>query len=312
MPIAPRSDTNRMYFAQLKPALRVLGIRAFRIDEIHHLENIDSRILKEIDKSDLMVADLTNERPSVYFEAGYGEKKGIPVVYTCRADHLTDRGLVNFRVHFDVRQRPIVAWTNAADRSFSKRLQQRVRAVSQGVLAQLMQDEQAAKDAATFNRLSPKKRVELMINTATNLAKRSGFIADRDREKHYTQNSHYLGYRAKANHVTTLFIWSAESFLKKEIKGLWTVWACMDLFSRKLAERYRPLRRKDCVVLVSRHPVPSNRVESLFTDFERIKESPYCLAWRQPSTQKGLYVLGGVQSKSDLVKRIHKVIDSIA
>jgi len=88
----------------IKPLLRhKLGVNAQRIDERHHNENIDQRILAEIDRADLVLADLTYEGPSVYFEAGYALARKIPVVYSCRSDHF--RRDSEYQVHFDLRQR---------------------------------------------------------------------------------------------------------------------------------------------------------------------------------------------------------------
>jgi hypothetical protein len=39
---------------------------------------IPARVFQEIDQSSLMIADLTDERPNVYCEAGYAKSRGIP------------------------------------------------------------------------------------------------------------------------------------------------------------------------------------------------------------------------------------------
>jgi hypothetical protein len=301
-----------MYFGQLKPALRKLGIRAFRIDEVHHLENIDSRIIKEIEKSDLMVADLTNERPSVYFEAGYGEKKGIPVIYTCRADHLADRGQVNFRVHFDIRQRPIVAWKDPKDRSFSTRLQRRVRALSRGLLSKLDDDLEASKEATDFSRLSPQSRISLMLDATVRLARRAGFSSDKDKSKQYTFSSQYTGYRLEKNSVTSLLIWSAENFLKRELKALRFGLKSADVPSFAIPTEHRTRQRKDRIFVISRHPVRSRAVEGVFPDYEKTMESPGVTAWQTPDMKQVLYVLSGVRSKTELQKRFSAILAQIS
>ena len=53
------SDTEQLYIEMLKPFLKRIGINPLRIDELEHFDNIDQRILTEIEKSDFMVADLT-------------------------------------------------------------------------------------------------------------------------------------------------------------------------------------------------------------------------------------------------------------
>src|SRR5262245_34534965 len=83
-----QGDTDKMFF-RVRTYLRSIGIDARRVDQVEHNNNIDGQILKELDACDLVWADLTYARPSVYFEAGYAERRPVPVVYTCRRDHLS-------------------------------------------------------------------------------------------------------------------------------------------------------------------------------------------------------------------------------
>src|SRR6266516_2832485 len=82
-------DTDAIY-ETIAATLRALQITPIRVDRIEHNDNIDRRIISEIDKADFVIADLTYSRPSVYFEAGYGERKAT-VVYTVRRDHLKQK-----------------------------------------------------------------------------------------------------------------------------------------------------------------------------------------------------------------------------
>jgi hypothetical protein len=68
----------------LKPALKQTGYDPIRIDRTEHNEKIDDRIIAEIRKSGLLVADFTGQRGGVYFEAGFAMGLGIPVIWTCR------------------------------------------------------------------------------------------------------------------------------------------------------------------------------------------------------------------------------------
>ena len=80
----------------LKPALKQTGYDPICIDRTEHNEKIDDRIIAEIRKSGLLVADFTGQRGGVYFEAGFAMGLGIPVIWTCRE---TDIG----NLHFDTR-----------------------------------------------------------------------------------------------------------------------------------------------------------------------------------------------------------------
>lgn len=87
---------------------RTSRFSAQRIDELEHSGKIDDRIVAEIRRSGLVVADFTGNRGGVYFEAGFALGLSIPVIWSCRSDWLD-------RVHFDTRQYNHVVWDDPAD-----------------------------------------------------------------------------------------------------------------------------------------------------------------------------------------------------
>lgn len=106
----------------IAPAIEECGFTVRRLDREQHNEEITDRMVAAIRASEFMVADLTGHRPNVYYEAGFAEALGRVVIKTCRSDQSGD-------VAFDVRQRPIIRWTQPAD--LKQQLVDRIRGTVQ-------------------------------------------------------------------------------------------------------------------------------------------------------------------------------------
>jgi hypothetical protein len=90
-------------FESIKKSCLDVNLSAFRIDRKQFNSEISGEILYEINRSRFMIADVTGQRPGVYFEAGYAMGKGKPVIWSCRTDEIE-------KVHFDTRQYNHVVW----------------------------------------------------------------------------------------------------------------------------------------------------------------------------------------------------------
>lgn len=86
---------------------------AIRIDKEHTLDELVKRIKEEIEKSSFVIADLTDERPSCYYEAGYAEALRKPTIFVASKESVvTPRTKTN--IHFDI-HRNVNYFTNTTE-----------------------------------------------------------------------------------------------------------------------------------------------------------------------------------------------------
>ena len=94
------------------PELKEQAYRPFIISQKPDVNKIDDEIIAEIRRSRFLVADFTHgekgARGGVYFEAGFAQGLGIPVIYTCRYNMVDE-------LHFDTRQYAHIVWNTPED-----------------------------------------------------------------------------------------------------------------------------------------------------------------------------------------------------
>ena len=96
-------DMNNIYDEAIKPAIVEAGYKPYRVDKEPHGERIDAKIISEIRKSRFLVADVTEHKNGVYYEAGYAQGMGIPVIWSVCKNELK-------QAHFDTRQFQHILW----------------------------------------------------------------------------------------------------------------------------------------------------------------------------------------------------------
>lgn len=102
----------------IKESASKCGITAKRVDEDESNDRITDRILESIRKAEFIVVDLTNERPNVFFEAGFAQGIGKTPIYLAR------RGT---NIHFDLKDYPIIQFRNMKE--LKKKLTKRLAAL---------------------------------------------------------------------------------------------------------------------------------------------------------------------------------------
>ena len=118
----------------LDKGIRDAGYEPLRIDQKQHNNKIDDEIIAGIRRSKFLVADFTNHRGGVYFEAGLAMGLGLPVIWLCRDDDLE-------KAHFDTRQYNHIPWEADKLVELTKTLQNRIEAtIGRGPLREKISD----------------------------------------------------------------------------------------------------------------------------------------------------------------------------
>ncbi len=78
---------------------------------------IDNIMRVKIADAAFVLADLTHGNPGAYWEAGYAEGLGKPVVYICKKTVFEDKG-----THFDTNHCTTIPWSSDDPRGFCRRL----------------------------------------------------------------------------------------------------------------------------------------------------------------------------------------------
>ncbi len=73
-----RSDTVLQYF--IKPVCESLGFNVVRVDELNTVDNIDSTVIKYLNESELVIADMTGHNPNAFYEFGYRQALRLPLI----------------------------------------------------------------------------------------------------------------------------------------------------------------------------------------------------------------------------------------
>ncbi|MDR5858372.1 hypothetical protein FZZ93_00285 [Halomonas eurihalina] len=118
MPIGTGSPYDDV-LDSIKEACSRCGLSAERVDEVQSNERITDRILESIQKAQFVVADLTEARPNVFYEAGYAHGIGKLPIYIARA---------GTKLEFDLQDYPVIFFDSY--RELKQGLEDRLRAFS--------------------------------------------------------------------------------------------------------------------------------------------------------------------------------------
>ena len=114
---------NSLLDQVLKPAAKRAGFDLLKLDDRPKAGLIDDRMRVEIRASDFVIADLTHDNLGAYWEAGYAEGLGKPVIYTCERSKFDAT-----KTHFDTNHHLTIVWDASAPGNAGLQLTETIRA----------------------------------------------------------------------------------------------------------------------------------------------------------------------------------------
>ncbi len=191
-----KADVDNV-FTLLHSILLPDGVVVNRVDKTVHNMCVDVKIIEMIKSSDFCICDLTYARPSAYFEAGFAEGRGTPVIYICRDDH-RHPSLEPHKIHFDVQMRNIVWWNESSPRIFQKELKNRVSHVAKPIRERLKKQQAGTEERTTFSNTSLIDRLAKLVDDGR-LALQKSSIWKSPRRTRVVQHP------AASDHATRIF-----------------------------------------------------------------------------------------------------------
>lgn len=96
---------DTLYSDAIQEAVKHCQLTALRSKDFDFNDEVIKNIQFQIDRSRFVIADFTDNRPGVYYEAGYATGRNIPVVYCCK-----ESDKVN--IHFDIDHFNFIFWSD--------------------------------------------------------------------------------------------------------------------------------------------------------------------------------------------------------
>lgn len=115
------SEIDDVVKSCFRPAVSRAGFELKDVTDGQPAGLIDDHIRVAIRRSKFMVCELTDGNHGAYWEAGFAEGLGIPVIYTCREDKFS-------KIHFDTSHLNTIKWRPSALDDAATRLTATIRA----------------------------------------------------------------------------------------------------------------------------------------------------------------------------------------
>lgn len=105
-------ELNSVVDRCFRPSVSSTGFELRLLNDKEHQRAglIDDRLRNELKQARFLIVDLTHENHGAYWEAGYGEGLGKPVIYTCKKKTFLIRSSKGGGTHFDTNHHLHILW----------------------------------------------------------------------------------------------------------------------------------------------------------------------------------------------------------
>lgn len=107
------ADFDKRYEEVLKPAIESLGLKSYRVDNDPSANVIINTITETIRTADVCIADISTDKPNVWFEIGYALSVHDEIALICNTQYRD-------RLPFDIQHRNVIFYTVGSPSAFSK------------------------------------------------------------------------------------------------------------------------------------------------------------------------------------------------
>lgn len=115
-------ELDSTYKLVIRPLIENFNYKVIRVDEFENSGKINDQILKCISESEIILSDLTGERPNCYFEAGFALALNKEIIFTIKEGS---------KIHFDVKPYRFIIWKNNDD--LKEKLMSRFQSIKEPV-----------------------------------------------------------------------------------------------------------------------------------------------------------------------------------
>jgi hypothetical protein len=118
---------NRIVDEYFRRAVKDTGFELYRLDDKPEAGLIDARLRNEIRNCRFLVADLSHANAGSYWEAGYAEGLGKPVIYTCEQTVFDGKAAGISKPHFDTNHHLTIVWNVDDPQPAASQLRETIR-----------------------------------------------------------------------------------------------------------------------------------------------------------------------------------------